>query len=115
MTSLLIIGALRNGIIEGRAFSQSFTWDGIDLSDWTASFVVAADFDGPAIITATPALSAEGDIAVALTADEARRLWTCLGGGRRPLTASWQLYLNAPDPEFNEVWQGTVTVGPAIK
>lgn len=85
----------------------------VDLTGWTATFTVSTNIDGPAVVTTTPTLGAGGDISVTLTAAELSLLPTAPKIGGR-ISAYYQLNLNAPSPEFNQVWQGGLSIARGI-
>lgn len=81
----------------------------IDLSAWTGEFTISRQpFDDP-ILRVPLALNASGEIRVNLTAEQTADLAAraIIGGATN---AMFQIRLTAPDPEFNQVWQGDVAV-----
>jgi len=86
----------------------------IDLSAWDGEFTVSRKpFDDP-ILRVPVTLNAAGEIRVNLTAEQTVELAALLiiGGATNKM---FQIRLNAPDPEFNQVWQGDIAVSGTVK
>lgn len=85
----------------------------IDLTGWTAEFVIADTLEDAPILTATPALYATGDIVVTLTGAQTAALDPARQVGGRA-AAVFQITLRAPLPEFDQVWQGAVSIARSV-
>jgi hypothetical protein len=85
----------------------------IDLTTWTGTFVIADDLEGPPLLSVAPALSATGDITVTLTPDQTAALDPAQQVGGRA-AALFQITLRAPSPEFDQVWQGAVSISGRV-
>lgn len=84
----------------------------VDLSTWTATFTISKMVGSVAVLTATPAMDADGNISVSLNATQTAALQSFdeISGND---AAAYQLNLNAPSPELNQVWQGGVIIAEA--
>lgn len=81
----------------------------IDLTAWTGEFTIStAPFDKP-FLRVPLTLNAVGEIRINLTAEQTAALAArpIIGGAKN---ASFQIRLIAPDPEFNQIWQGDIAV-----
>ena len=85
----------------------------IDLTGWSGEFVIADYLDGTPILTVTPALYATGDITVTLTEAQTAALDPARQVGGRA-AAVFQITLRAPSPEFDQVWQGAVSIARSV-
>lgn len=84
----------------------------VDLSTWTATFTIRDRDEGFTLLEATPALTSGGDVSVDLTADQTATLTAARQIGGR-CAAVYELNLNAPDPAFDIVMQGGVSIAGA--
>lgn len=85
----------------------------IDLTTWTGEFVIADELGGTPLLTVAPGLSVLGDIAVTLTPSQTAALMPSLQVGGRA-AAIFQITLRAPFPEFDQVWQGAVSIAGRV-
>lgn len=85
----------------------------IDLTTWTGEFIIADQLDSAPLLTVTPTLAATGDITVTLTEAQTAALTPARQVGGRA-AAVFQITLRAPFPEFDQVWQGTVSIAGRV-
>ena len=85
----------------------------IDMSTWTGTFIIADDLQSKALLTVTPALAITGDIVVTLTAEQTAALTPARQIGGRA-AAVFQITLRAPASDFDQVWQGAVSIAARV-
>ncbi|ARO14444.1 hypothetical protein BVG79_01098 [Ketogulonicigenium robustum] len=94
-------------MIQGQPFTQTWlfrdkaTGQSVNMAGWTGQVSFAC---GQAIEPLPLSILPSGRIMLNLTAEQVDDL----GHG------TYQINLNAPSPDFNEVWQGTVFVAEAV-
>ena len=119
MTSVLSLPAIK--IVQGVQFDGGWQFTSsypaerspIDLTTWTGTFIIADELDSEPLLTVAPVLSETGDITVTLTADQTAALDPARQVGGRA-AAIFQITLRAPSPEFDQVWQGAVSIAGRI-
>ena len=86
----------------------------IDLTAWSGEFVIADDLEDQPLLTVAPVLAATGDITVTITEAQTLALDLSRAVGSRA-AGVFQLTLRAPSPEFDQVWQGAVSLARSVK
>jgi hypothetical protein len=119
MTQVIKLPAIK--IVQGVQFAGGWQFvssypserSPIDLTTWTGEFVIADELDSEPLLTVTPILAATGDITVTLTEAQTAALDPARQVGGRA-AAIFQITLRAPSPEFDQVWQGAVSIAGRI-
>lgn len=101
-------------VTKGIAFFQRYLFEDsggpIDLTGWTGAFSLSKRpfekpfFEGECVLGGT-----DGDVRVSISVEDiaAFEVNPILGGSP---VASFQIYLEAPDPTQNQVWQGPAKI-----
>lgn len=85
----------------------------MDLTGWTGEIRMAYSIGETPFFTADLALAAEGAVVGEIPADTTANIPARpeIGG---TVGGIFQIILTAPDPEFNQVWQGPFVIAGAI-
>lgn len=100
-------------LVEGFQFEQNWLFqsaDGpVDLTTWTGEFSLGYDVNGEKLATITPTLGADGTISVTVPAAAFADITPSNITGGGPV-GIYQITLSAPDPVFDQLWQGVFTL-----
>jgi len=83
----------------------------VDLSLWTAEIRIGTKLNEKAEFSKPLTLDAGGNITLTIGGVVTATISDAIPDGR----AFYQINLNAPDPEFSQVWQGGVTITRAVE